>query len=87
MGLQLLYNYAGYDPEQTYNGYIPIVGDKIFKMVSRVTFIAYLITFVLFALYPLNKKKLQKQQEELAVKRQARAKQLAMETQTAAEQP
>ena len=65
-GLQLLYKYAKYDPEHTVVGYIPGVGERIYKMVSRVMFVAYGITFLLFLFYPLNKKKLASMQEELA---------------------
>ena len=71
-GLQLLYRYAGYDPETKLSGYIPGVGEKIYKMVSRVMFIAYGITFIMFLFYPLNKKKLAAMQDELAVIRQQR---------------
>jgi len=71
-GLQLLYRYAKYDPENSVVGYIPGVGDRIYKMVSRVMFIAYGITFIMFLFYPLNKKKLAEMQEELAVIRQQR---------------
>ena len=79
VGLQLLYNYAGYDPEKKLVGYIPGVGDKIYKMMARVMLIAYGITFVLFALYPLNKKKLAALQDSLAVKRAERAAELELE--------
>ena len=75
-GLQLLYRYAGYDPETKLSGYIPGVGEKIYKMVSRVMFIAYGITFILFLFYPLNKKKLAAMQDELAVIRQQRMKEI-----------
>lgn len=69
-GLQLLYKYAKYDPEKSGTvGYIPNVGERIYKMVTRVTAIAYAITFILFIIYPLNKKKLEKLQEELTAKR------------------
>ena len=71
-GLKLLYGYAGYDPENTVVGYIPGVGDKIFKMVSRVTFIAYGITFVMFLFYPLNKKRLEDLQTQLTEQRALR---------------
>ncbi len=71
-GLQLLYNYADYDPESTTEiGYIPGVGDKIYKMVTRVMAIAYGITFIMFLLYPLNKKNLDKLHMELMEKRSA----------------
>lgn len=70
VGLRLLYNYAGYDPENAgIGGYMPGVGERIYKMVTRVMLIAYGVTFLMFLLYPLNKKKLAKLQEELAVKR------------------
>ena len=75
-GLQLLYRYAGYDPETKLSGYIPGVGEKIYKMVSRVMFIAYGITFIMFLFYPLNKKKLAAMQEELAVIRKQRMKEM-----------
>ena len=69
-GLRLLYNYAGYDPEaNVVVGYMPGVGEKIYKMVTRVMLVAYGITFIMFLLYPLNKKKLAELQEELKVKR------------------
>ena len=71
-GLQLLYKYAKYDPENTVVGYIPGVGERIYKMVSRVMFIAYGITFLLFLFYPLNKKKLEAMQEELTEIRKTR---------------
>lgn len=70
-GLQLLYKYAKYDPETKGVGYIPGVGDRMYKMVTRVTAISYAVIFVLFLLYPLNKKKLAKLQEELTEKRNA----------------
>ena len=72
-GLQLLYNYAGYDPAKNagFNGYIPGVGEKIYKMVSRVMAAGYFVIFILFLLYPLNKKKLAKLQEALAEQRNA----------------
>lgn len=69
VGLQLLYRYAGYDPENLVVGYIPGVGDRIYKMVSRVMLVAYAITFIMFLFYPLNKKKLDALHAELAVKR------------------
>jgi GPH family glycoside/pentoside/hexuronide:cation symporter len=75
-GLQLLYRYAGYDPETKLTGYIPGVGEKIYKMVSRVMFIAYGITFILFLFYPLNKKKLAAMQDELAVIRKQRMEEM-----------
>ena len=71
-GLQLLYKYAKYDPENTVIGYIPGVGERIYKMVSRVMFIAYGITFILFLFYPLNKKKLETMQIELTEARARR---------------
>ena len=80
-GVQLLYGYAGY-PEKTVDGYIPVVGEKIYKMMSRVMFIAYGVTFLLFLFYPLNKKKLADMQEELAVIRTKR-----MDAANAAEAP
>lgn len=73
-GLQLLYNYAKYDPETKGVGYIPGVGDRMYKMVTRVMAIGYAVIFVLFMLYPLNKKKLAKLQEELTARREAQAK-------------
>lgn len=70
-GLQLLYKYAKYDPETKGVGYIPGVGDRMYKMVTRVMAIGYAIIFILFMLYPLNKKKLETLQNELAEKRSA----------------
>ncbi|MBR0537779.1 MAG: MFS transporter [Clostridia bacterium] len=75
-GIGLLYGYAGY-PKKAVAGYIPVVGDKIFKMVSRVTFIAYAVTFVMFLFYPLNKKKLAQMQEVLTEQRRLRAAETA----------
>ncbi|MCD7775321.1 MAG: glycoside-pentoside-hexuronide (GPH):cation symporter [Clostridiales bacterium] len=69
-GLQLLYKYAKYDPESTTEvGYIPGVGDKIYKMVTRVMVIAYGVTFLMFIIYPLDKKRLDKLHAELMEKR------------------
>lgn len=68
-GLQLLYRYAGYDPENTSAGYIPVVGDKIYKMVTRVMFIAYLCTFIAFMVYPLGKRELDVMHRELMARR------------------
>lgn len=77
-GLQLLYKYAKYDPENTTAvGYIPGVGDRIYKMVSRAMFISYGITFIMFLFYPLNKKKLAEMQSELAVIREQRMGEMA----------
>ena len=73
-GLTLLYNYAGYDPEKKLDGFIPVVGPKIYKMVSRGMLIAYGITFIMFLFYPLNKKKLEEMHKQLDV---ARAERLA----------
>ena len=71
-GLQLLYRYAKYDPEKSgVVGYIPGVGDRMYKMVTRVMAVGYFIIFILFLLYPLNKKNLAKLQEELTEKRNA----------------
>ena len=70
-GLQLLYKYAKYDPETKGVGYIPGVGDRMYKMVTRVMAIGYAIIFILFMLYPLNKKKLETLQNELTEKRNA----------------
>ena len=70
-GLQLLYKYAKYDPETKGVGYIPGVGDRMYKMVTRVMAIGYAIIFILFLLYPLNKKKLETLQNELTEKRNA----------------
>lgn len=71
-GLQLLYKYAKYDPEKSgVVGYIPGVGDKMYKMVTRVMAAGYFCIFLLFLFYPLNKKKLAKLQEELTEKRNA----------------
>ena len=77
-GLQLLYKYAKYDPEHTVVGYIPGVGERIYKMVSRVMFIAYGITFLMFLFYPLNKKKLAEMQEELTVARAQRMEEMGL---------
>lgn len=68
-GLQLLYKYAKYDPETKGVGYIPGVGDRMYKMVTRVMAVAYAITFIMFIIYPLNKKNLEKLHEELMIKR------------------
>lgn len=71
-GLQLLYRYAKYDPENSgVVGYIPGVGDRMYKMVTRVMAGGYFVIFILFMLYPLNKKNLAKLQEELTEKRNA----------------
>lgn len=76
-GLQLLYKYAKYDPETSGAvGYIPGVGDRMYKMVTRVTAVAYAVIFILFMLYPLNKKKLAQLQEELTVKRAENAEKI-----------
>lgn len=72
-GLQLLYRYAKYDPETRAIGYIPGVGDRIYRMITVGLTLAYAITFILFLLYPLNKKNLDKLHEELLVKRAASA--------------
>lgn len=77
-GLQLLYKYAKYDPENTVVGYIPGVGERIYKMVSRVMFIAYGITFLMFLFYPLNKKKLAEMQKELSVARAERMQEMGL---------
>ena len=53
--------------------------DKIFKMVSRVTFIAYAVTFVMFLFYPLNKKRLEDLQAQLTEQRAKRMESLAAE--------
>ncbi len=76
-GVQLLYGYAGY-PEKTVDGYIPVVGEKIYKMMSRVMFIAYGVTFLLFLFYPLNKKKLAEMQEELTAARAKRMEEMKL---------
>ena len=78
-GLQLLYRYAKYDPETTSIGYIPGVGDRMYKMVTRVMAVGYFIIFVLFLIYPLNKKKLEQLQAELTEKREANAAKLKAE--------
>lgn len=71
-GLQLLYRYAKYDPESSgVVGYIPGVGDRMYKMVTRVMAGGYFIIFLLFLFYPLNKKKLAELQESLNKKRYA----------------
>ncbi|MCH5191267.1 MAG: MFS transporter [Oscillospiraceae bacterium] len=76
-GLQLLYRYAGYDPERkSAVGYIPGVGDRIYKMVTRGMAVAYTITFIMFIIYPLNKKNLAKLHEELDAKRAAQTEKL-----------
>lgn len=82
-GLQLLYRYAKYDPEQNYVGYVPGVGDRIYKMVSRGMLIAYGITFLLFLFYPLNKKKLEEMQKALEVSRAERLRKINAEEQAA----
>ncbi len=78
-GLRLLGGYAGYDATETDKpevAYIAGKGDKIYKMVSRGMLIAYSITFLLFLLYPLNKKKLSVMQEELTAARQRRMEEM-----------
>lgn len=71
-GLQLLYRYAKYDPENSgVIGYIPGVGDRMYKMVTRVMAGGYFIIFLLFLFYPLNRKKLAELQESLNKKRYA----------------
>lgn len=84
-GLQLLYKYAKYDPETKAVGYIPGVGDRIYKMVTRVMAVAYAVTFLMFLIYPLNKKNLAKLHEELMIKRAAEAEKIKAEEQTQAE--
>lgn len=83
-GLQLLYRYAKYDPETKGIGYIPGVGDRLYKMVTRVTAVSYAVIFVLFLLYPLNKKKLEKLQAELTEKRNAHIAEAEASQKTAA---
>ncbi len=84
-GLQLLYNYAKYDPENSgVVGYIPGVGDRMYKMVTRVMAVGYFIIFLLFLFYPLNKKNLAKLQEELTEKRNAHIAQAEISQKTAA---
>ncbi len=68
-GLQLLYKYAKYDPETKGVGYIPGVGDRLYKMVTRVMAAAYAVTLLMFILYPLNKKNLEKLHQELMEQR------------------
>lgn len=75
-GLQLLYRYAKYDPESNVIGYVSGVGDRIYKMITIGMTLTYAITFVLFLLYPLNKKNLKKLHEELTIKRAAEAEKL-----------
>ena len=84
-GLQLLYKYAKYDPETKGIGYIPGVGDRMYKMVTRVMAIGYAIIFILFMLYPLNKKKLETLQNELTEKRNAHLAELEAQKKAAAE--
>ena len=84
-GLQLLYKYAKYDPETKGVGYIPGVGDRMYKMVTRVMAIGYAIIFILFMLYPLNKKKLEALQNELTEKRTAHLAELEAQKKAAAE--
>ena len=84
-GLQLLYKYAKYDPETKGVGYIPGVGDRMYKMVTRVMAIGYAIIFILFMLYPLNKKKLETLQNELAEKRNAHLAELEAQKKAVAE--
>ncbi len=84
-GLQLLYRYAKYDPEKSgVVGYIPGVGDRMYKMVTRVMAGGYFIIFILFLLYPLNKKNLAKLQEELTEKRNAHLAETEQAQKTAA---
>ena len=81
-GLKLLGGYAGYSAEETDKvavAYIPGKGDRIYKMVSRGMLIAYGITFLLFLLYPLNKKKLAEMHEQLDAARAERLKALENE--------
>lgn len=78
-GMVLLSKYVKYDPEKASNGIIPGVGDRMYKMVTRVMAVGYFIIFILFLFYPLNKKKLEKLQEELTVKRMANAEKLNAE--------
>lgn len=82
VGLQLLYKYAGYDPETKVIGYIPGVGDRIYKMITRGMTIAYAITFIMFLIYPLNKKNLVKLHEELMEKRAEGTKQTVTQDKT-----
>jgi GPH family glycoside/pentoside/hexuronide:cation symporter len=83
-GLQLLYKYAKYDPENSgVIGYIPGVGDRMYKMVTRVMAVGYFIIFLLFLFYPLNKKNLAKLQEELNEKRNANYQKVQTELQAA----
>ncbi len=83
-GLQLLYKYAKYDPENSgVVGYIPGVGDRMYKMVTRVMAVGYFIIFLLFLFYPLNKKNLAKLQEELNEKRNANYQKVQAELQVA----
>ena len=83
-GLQLLYKYAKYDPENSgVIGYIPGVGDRMYKMVTRVMAVGYFIIFLLFLFYPLNKKNLAKLQEELNEKRNANYQKVQAELQAA----
>ena len=84
-GLQLLYKYAKYDPETKGVGYIPGVGDRMYKMVTRVMAIGYAIIFILFMLYPLNKKKLETLQNELTEKRNAHLAELEAQKKAVAE--
>jgi GPH family glycoside/pentoside/hexuronide:cation symporter len=83
-GLQLLYKYAKYDPENSgVVGYIPGVGDRMYKMVTRVMAVGYFIIFLLFLFYPLNKKKLETLQQELAEKRSAHLAELEAQKEAA----
>ena len=83
-GLQLLYKYAKYDPENSgVVGYIPGVGDRMYKMVTRVMAVGYFIIFLLFLFYPLNKKKLETLQQELAEKRSAHMAELEAQKEAA----
>ena len=66
-------------PNPEYSGFIPVVGPKIYKMVSRGMLAAYGLTFVLFLFYPLNKKKLAEMQEQLEVSRAERLKKIEAE--------
>jgi GPH family glycoside/pentoside/hexuronide:cation symporter len=81
-GLKLLGGYAGYDAKETDNpevSYIPGKGDRIYKMVSRGMLIAYGVTFLMFLLYPLNKKHLQEMHEKLDAARAEREKRMERE--------
>ncbi len=57
-GLKLLAK-AGYDIAATSKGFIPVVSPKIFQICTGIPAITYTLIFVLYLLFPLNKKNLE----------------------------